>query len=508
MPTPREKLAASLEVLGGLQEGGRRVFRSSEFTRTHRARLVRSGYLREVMKGWLVSWSPEVREGDTTPFFATFWEFCAAYCAHRFGDAWHLSAEVSMMVHAEAMTVLPQVVVCAADGANNNLILPFGTSLYDLRQPMPASDDLEVRQRLRVFRPDAALVRVSERFFVQHPTEVQAVLGSMRDIGPLLARLLAGGHSTIAGRIAGALRRIGRSRDAERVVNTMTAAHYAIRETDPFDEGLHVATIAKAISPIAARLTAFWERHRSAVLNAMPAAPGRPEDRKTYLKTIQEAYELDAYHSLSIEGYSVTPDLIERVKSGSWTPEANEADRQSRDALAARGYFEAFQRVREDISAVLDGADAAQVWDRGVMDWYVAMFSPSVSAGLLEPADLAGFRGHPVYIRGSLHAPPRVEALPDAMETLSELLAGEEEASVRAVLGHWLFGYVHPFPDGNGRIARFTMNLFLASGGYPWTVIRVDDRSRYMATLEEASVRENLAPFSAFVAESMAAPRD
>ncbi len=41
------------------------------------------------------------------------------------------------------------------------------------------------------------------------------------------------------------------------------------------------------------------------------------------------------------------------------------------------------------------------------------------------------------------------------------------------------------------------MNLFLASGGYPWTVIKVDDRTRYMATLEEAGVRENLAPFSA-----------
>jgi hypothetical protein len=26
----------------------------------------------------------------------------------------------------------------------------------------------------------------------------------------------------------------------------------------------------------------------------------------------------------------------------------------------------------------------------------------------------------------------------------------ETEPSVRAVLGHWLFGYIHPYPDGNG----------------------------------------------------------
>jgi hypothetical protein len=62
---------------------------------------------------------------------------------------------------------------------------------------------------------------------------------------------------------------------------------------------------------------------------------------------------------------------------------------------------------------ILGGADAARIWDQSFMEWYVAMFSPSVSAGLLRPADLAGFRGHPVYIRGSFHAPPRVEALPD-----------------------------------------------------------------------------------------------
>lgn len=506
MPTPTEKLAQSLEVLGALQNGGQRVFRSSVLSRTHRERLIRAGYLREMMRGWLISWSPEVKEGDTTPFFASFWEFCVAYCSDRFGAEWYLSAEMSMMVHAEAMTVLPQVVVCAAGGMNHNLGLPFGASLYDLKQAMPPDGDLEIRQGLRVLRPDAALVRINERFFVEHPTEVQAVLGAMRDIGPLLGRLLEGGHSTIAGRIAGALHRMGRPRDAKRIRRTMSAAHHTIRETDPFDRDLHVATIAKAVSPISARLRAFWERHRSTVLNVMPEAPGLPGDHKAYLEAVQESYEQDAYHSLSIEGYSVSPGLVERVRSGQWTPDENDGDKESRDALAARGYFEAFQHVRKNIEAVMGGADAAQVWDDSFMGWYVDMFSPSVSAGLLKPSDLAGFRGHPVFIRNSYHAPPRVEALPDAMETLAELLNAEEEAAVRAVLGHWLFGYVHPFPDGNGRIARFTMNLFLASGGYPWTIIKVDDRTRYMEALEEASVRENTEPFARFIAECVAMP--
>ena len=87
------------------------------------------------------------------------------------------------------------------------------------------------------------------------------------------------------------------------------------------------------------------------------------------------------------------------------------------------------------------------------------------------------------------------------MPALFDLLDDEPEPSVRAVLGHWLFGYVHPYADGNGRIARFAMNAMLASGGYPWTIIRVEDRDAYMAALEAASVDMNIAPFAQFIAE-------
>jgi len=44
------------------------------------------------------------------------------------------------------------------------------------------------------------------------------------------------------------------------------------------------------------------------------------------------------------------------------------------------------------------------------------------------------------------------------------------------------------------------MNVMLASGGYPWTVIPIETRNDYMATLEEASVRKNIEPFSKFLA--------
>ncbi len=91
------------------------------------------------------------------------------------------------------------------------------------------------------------------------------------------------------------------------------------------------------------------------------------------------------------------------------------------------------------------------------------------------------------------------------MTMLFDLLEKEPEPAVRAVLGHWMFGYVHPYPDGNGRMARFLMNAMLASGGYPWAIIRVEDRDAYLAALDRASIDGDIAPFANFIARCVRA---
>lgn len=85
-------------------------------------------------------------------------------------------------------------------------------------------------------------------------------------------------------------------------------------------------------------------------------------------------------------------------------------------------------------------------------------------------------------LRFGIHTPLNPAALRDAMTTLFELLREEPEACVRAVLGHFLFTYIHPFMDGNGRIGRFLMNAMLASGGYDWLIIPVERRDEYYHT--------------------------
>jgi Fic family protein len=502
MAAPNEKLAESLDVLKALQEGGRRVFRSDEFSRVHRERLLENGFVQDVMKGWLISSSPRARAGDSTPWYASFWEFCARYCDDRFGGEWHLSAEQSLWLHGERTVIPEQVVVNCPKGTNNTINLLFGTSLYDLKVPeMPAAADLVVRDGLRLFSPAAAIVSVAECFFPRNPVETQVVLASLADASDLLRLLLNGGHSAKAGYLAGAFRQTGRPELADEIVRAMKSAGYDVRERNPFEAGQTFGALRRAAAPIAGRVQMMWESMRGAVMESFPKAPGLPKDRAAYLQRVDEIYKSDAYHSLSIEGYSVTPKIIDRVLQGNWNPDNDEADRKNRDALAARGYWQAFQAVKEAVGKVIGGENAGALVRTAHNDWYRELFQPCVTAGLLRPGDLAGYRNSAVYLRTSRYVPPRWEAVRDAMPVFFDLLEKETEPGVRAVLGHWLFGYIHPYPDGNGRMARFLMNVMLASGGYPWTVIRVEDRDAYLATLDRASIDMDTKSFAGFVAQ-------
>ena len=500
MPAPNEKLAESLDALKGLQSNGRRVFKTDELSRVNRERLIENGFLQEVMKGWVISASPGARAGDSTPWYASFWEFCARYSGERFGDEWHLSAEQSLVLHGERNVIPEQVVVCSPKGANNTINLLFGTSLYDLKIPkMPPAENLLTREGLRLFSPAASLIDVAESFFARNPVESQVVLASLPDASDLLRLLLNGGHSAKAGYLAGALRATGREKIADEIIKTMKAAGYDVRERNPFEQGQVFARPRPAAAPIVGRLEMLWEATRERVIATFPKAPGLPKDKAAYLHNVDEIYKSDAYHSLSIEGYSVTPELIERVRQGAWDPQHEEVDRKNRDALAARGYWQAFQLVKDAVGKVVGGSGAGAVARDSHMDWYRELFQPSVVAGLTKAGDLAGYRNSPVYLRTSRYVPPRWEAVRDAMPTFFDLLEREPEASVRAVLGHWLFGYIHPYHDGNGRMARFLMNAMLASGGYPWTIVRLDDRKTYLSALDSASIDGDITPFARFL---------
>jgi hypothetical protein len=502
-----EKLADSLAELKSLQDQGIAAIRGSQLSRTHRERLQRSGFLAEVMKGWYLPTRPDETSGETTGWYAAFWTFIADYLNDRFGNEWCLSAEQSISLHTGDWTVPRQLLVRSPKGGNKPTALLHDTSVLDVRLELPANEDIETRDRLRIVRLPLALISCAPGQFISRPVELRTALGMVGDASEILPRLLSGGHSKVAGRLAGAFRNIGRDRIADDIRAAMRAANYTVTESDPFDDESPIVLTARDTSPYVNRLRLSWQEMRGPILKHFPPPPGGRRDVAGYLKRVDAIYVDDAYNSLSIEGYRVSADLIERVRAGNWNPEGVKADRDQRNALAARGYWQAFRAVRRSVERVLSGRNPGKVADRDHSAWYRELFGPSVTAGLVKPADLAGYRNGPVYIRRSMHVPPRVEAVRELMPTFFELLEQEREPAVRVVLGHFVFVWIHPYMDGNGRMGRFLMNLMMASGGYPWTIIPLSKRDEYMAALERASVGHDIVPFAEFLGQLVASQK-
>jgi len=497
MPTPSEKLAQSLEALRLLQSDGLIAIRSSDLSRVHRERLTKNGFLQEVIKGWYIPTRPDDMQGESTAWYTSFWEFCSSYLNQRFGELWCLSPEQSLLLHAENWNVPKQLLVRSPKAHNKIIYLPFNTALLDAQLKMPNKADILEKNRIKIFSLKQALLGCSPKFFIQYPTEARTILAMFKDASDILPELLDGGHSTIASRLVGAFRNIGKENIAEDIKKTMISAGYDIREQDPFEYQAPILFSDKTVSPYVNRMRILWGIMREQIIERFPKSSNKKINIENYLKKVDENYVTDAYHSLSIEGYRVSRELIEKVSTGRWNPDGD--DRDHKNALAARGYWQAFEKVKESIHKVLEGENSGEVASKDHRDWFRELFAPSVTAGILKPSDLAGYRRSPVYIRCSMHTPPGYEAVRDLMPAFFEMLTEEKDVAVRIVLGHFFFVFIHPYLDGNGRIGRFLMNVICASGGYPWIIIPLEKRETYMNSLEEASVRQNIVPFCNFI---------
>lgn len=429
------------------------------------------------------------------PHLSAYWEFCVKFLGYKYGADWCLSLDHSLAIHAGNWSVPPQLIVRSPQGNNRSISFLYNTSLFSRKADLPPNDQLTNERGIRMYNLQSSLIYSSAAVFNGSGLDARTAFSMIRDASEVLPILLENGHTTIGGRLAGAFRNIGRSNIADQIMETMKQAGYDIREDDPFQNELTIALSHRERSSFVNRIRLMWSHMRDLVIKEFPSAPGIPTDHERYLKNVDDVYITDAYHSLYIERYRVTPELIERVSSGQWDTKNNEEDKKQRDAMAARGYYHAFQEVKSTINQVLNGENAGLQSDKDHQRWYRELFAPSVSSGILKASDLAGYRNHQVYIGNSKHVPLSVDAMRDTMPILFELLENESEASVRAVLGHFVFVFIHPYMDGNGRMGRFLMNAMLASGGYPRTVIPLERRDEYMKALEQASVGQDIGGF-------------
>ena len=184
MATIQEKLAESLAVLKAYQDahGDNLVIQGADtLGRTHTERLVNSGYLQMVMKGWYIPSSPG-SEGDSTVWYVSYWSFVTAYLDKKFAGDWCLSPELSLYFHSGKMVIPRQLIVRSEQGSNNVLQMPFGTSLVDIKATLPPEVVQEPHYGVRLYPLEYALLMVGPDYYRTNALEARTCLAGLRDV--------------------------------------------------------------------------------------------------------------------------------------------------------------------------------------------------------------------------------------------------------------------------------------------------------------------------------------
>ena len=502
MASPAERLASSLRKLHELRHQHIVAVRSTDISRTHRERLLRNGYLREVFKGWYVAIEPEEGKAASAAWYASYWRFCADYLNRMRDKQWCLSPRQSLALHTENWLIPGELRVRARKARNNVTHLPEGLSLLEMRAKLPGAKHVVVSKGLRLFSIPAALVHCGGRVFRESPADLRLALSLVDDTSELLELLLETGRSTVAGRLAGAFRNIGRDDLADAIMESMLAEGYDTRETDPFatPSPAYVPLHTVSLLPGGAGLTAqrirlLWQAMRPSVAARFPAQAHRKVNARACLRHVDDICLADAWHSLAVDGIEVSTKSLEQARRPEWQRPADASDPA---VLLARGHWQAFLAARASLERILAGSNAAAVIKSELGAWRRAMYAPLIDAGLQSHAASNTYRTESVP-GSSRHVPPESAAVPGAMAALFEQLQNEKHPLARAVLGHSFLLYIKPFEAGNERLARLLMNVLLASGGLPWTIVPAEQADTYHAAIETAHVNEDIAPLAKLI---------
>ena len=221
--------------------------------------------------------------------------------------------------------------------------------------------------------------------------------------------------------------------------------------------------------------------------NQIIIAAHRPLDQ-TQLKNLKEYFKIGlTYASNALEGNTLTETETKAVVEEGLTI----GGKPLKDHLEAIGHARAFEYIWQL-------AKSSELKERDIKKLHQICFQPrdNETAGKYRKVD--------VIISGSRHNEkiPKHQDVPEQMRRFAEDL-GKMRAALRpveyAAMTHRNFVYIHPFEDGNGRVARLLMNHALFRAGYPPVIISPFFKHEYLAALEES--REDSKVFVGYIAE-------
>ena len=227
---------------------------------------------------------------------------------------------------------------------------------------------------------------------------------------------------------------------------------------------------------------------RAAAALGSAAMPGARDSLRTLLRG------MNSYYTNRIEGEHTRPADIERALLQDFSSQPDIARRQ-RLAVA---HIRTEQYCEQQIDASRSHTDVARdLHSPRALEWLHHELFRQCEPEDLRLADGSSMQPGALRTRGvavGRHEAPVASALPLFLARWSQVYAGVrrgEAAIVAAAASHHRLAWMHPFLDGNGRVARLHTHLLLHTMGLThglWSPLRGYARSedRYRALLQAA----------------------
>lgn len=227
-------------------------------------------------------------------------------------------------------------------------------------------------------------------------------------------------------------------------------------------------------------------------------------------RRIMQKFRLDwTFHSNSIEGNQLTYGETKAFLLHGITAQG----KPFRDYLDIKGHHQAIDYLLEIVrrQQPLTEADVREFHKVILVEPYdVDAKTPDgyLTKRRIQPGQYKTMPNHVETSTGEIHYYATPEETPAKMAELmawyrQEVVEGETHPLIIAATFHYQFVAIHPFDDGNGRMARLLMNLILMQAGYPPVIVRTDMKGNYLLALEKVDADGDLEPFIILVGDAL-----
>ena len=234
----------------------------------------------------------------------------------------------------------------------------------------------------------------------------------------------------------------------------------------------------------------------------------RPLDKEAEARIMQK-FRLDwNYHSNNLEGNSLTYGETKALILFGITAQG----KPLKDHFEITGHNEAINWILEIVK------DKTPLTEKFIRELHLLLLKEASykeaqtpngkpTRRRIEVGKYKTLPNHVVTVTGETFYFATPEETSAKMQELIEWFRKEKEKSdvnpiILAALFHYRFIRIHPFDDGNGRVARILMNFILMQFGYPPVIIKTEDKENYYAVLRLADADE-LEPFIEYITENL-----